>query len=997
MKISLLLLGLAFPLLLQAQIYEDFTNDGYPHDLQWRGHPLAFGINAEAQLQSQTISTTYISTENRLASGVVWEIGIRLDFRPSPTNQLRTYLVADRDTLTGPLNGYFIEIGENGSTDRYHLYRQDGEHTELLMSSPPIERADPAMINDRIRVIRDMEGDWQLQLAIDNDEGFTAVASVRDTTFRHTAFFGFLCRFTRANSDKFFFDYFSIDTTSVDVPVLPPSESKLLPDDIDTVIFYDDFSVGIQQHWQGDTAAFSVRGQRLKLVENAPSPVSVTVENSRIANTVWEAGIQVNGMLSSGNYVRLYLAMTDTSMENHTGYHLQIDGTKGQHIYHIWRQRGSSRSRIFQSDPIPNRDDRFRARVRVICDFEGRWQVLTDEYDSGIFRPVPSEDGKNSVIDRPSAESGYAGFFVDFSKTRWRDYSFDYLLIKSADPAVDSIPDTDSIAPAQPYDVIFNEMMVNPNGVAGLPSVEYVELYNPTNDTIVLDGWTYKSKTRTAVIPKSKIAPNGYLLLYPAGNPAVFDDYGEAIELSPWPSLVNNGTALTLQDPFGTVVDQVSYTSSWYRDTKKKNGGWSLERITPYAPCLDTANWMASTDSRGGTPGIQNSVYNPNFTVDFEWIDFAVRNSTQLLLTYSHKLDTRTAISVDNYWLNNGSGKPARVQLVDSYSVLLQYDHALPTGREYTLAASGVTNCTGLSLDAQRSFFIPDTAVADDILINEILFNPKSKGMEHAETDGVDFVEIYNHSSKTVDLQQFYLAHVNHEGKVAGHRQVSAVQRLFRPGEYKVLTSQPHIVKAHYPQAESSAFIQMVSLPRFNNDAGTALLIGHGQTIDSLTYYESMHAPFIDNHKGISLERKSFNTPTNAPGNFYSAATSAGGATPGYRNSQGAAEAGALGIHLASKTFSPDDDGFEDALEINYHFAESGNMATILIYDSHGRLVRRLQRNQSMAREGTITWDGRSDTNQQLPVGIYVALIEVYNDRGMRQVYRKSFALAAKL
>src|SRR5690606_39167755 len=119
---------------------------------------------------------------------------------------------------------------------------------------------------------------------------------------------------------------------------------------------------------------------------------SVTVENSRIANTVWEAGIQVNGMLSSGNYVRLYLAMTDTSMENHTGYHLQIDGTKGQHIYHIWRQRGSSRSRIFQSDPIPNRDDRFRARVRVICDFEGRWQVLTDEYDSGIFRPVPSED-----------------------------------------------------------------------------------------------------------------------------------------------------------------------------------------------------------------------------------------------------------------------------------------------------------------------------------------------------------------------------------------------------------------------------------------------------------------------------------------------------------------------------------------------------------------------------------------------------------------------------
>src|SRR5690606_11425414 len=206
-------------------------------------------------------------------------------------------------------------------------------------------------------------------------------------------------------------------------------------------------------------------------------------------------------------------------------------------------------------------------------------------------------------------------------------------------------------------------------------------------------------------------------------------------------------------------------------------------------------------------------------------IDFTVQNSTQLVLTYSHKLDSVTAVSTDNYWLSNGSGGPARVQLLDPHNVLLEYDLALQVGKEYILTASGVANCTGLSLDSQHSFFIPDTAVANDILINEILFNPKSEGMEHAETDGVDFVEIYNHSSKTVDLRQLYLAHVNHEGKVAGHRQVSEFQRLFRPGEYKVLTSQPHIVKAHYPQAESSAFIQMASLPRFNNDAGTALLI----------------------------------------------------------------------------------------------------------------------------------------------------------------------------
>lgn len=1000
MKNSLFIWCCVFPYLALAQVHEDFTSDGYPHNLQWHGHPFAFGINTDNQLQSKTINTTYISAENQLATGVVWEAGIRLAFRPSLNNQLRIYLVADRDQLDGPLNGYFIQIGETGSTDGYHLYRQHGENVELLLSSPPLERIDPGLINDRIKVVRDAEGDWELLVAVDGDT-FAPMGAIRDTVFEQTAFFGFHCQFTRANSDKFYFDYFSIDTTSIDIaPQLPPTESKLLPDGYDNAAFYDDFSGGLLPHWQGDSAAFEVVNKRLKVTENAVSLGFLAIGSNRLSNTVWEAGIQVEGPLSSGNYVRLYLAMTDTVLTEHDGYHVQIDGAKGKHIYHIWRQNGHSRSHVFQSDSIPNQDNRFRARVRVIHTADGRWQILTDEYDSGVFVPVPDKSGETAVMGHNTfTETAYAGFFADFSKTRRNDYAFDYLLISPANPAADIQPDTtdtDSLPPRQPYDVIINELMVNPNGVAGLPAVEYIELYNRSNDTISLTGWRYESLTKAYTFTAGDIAPDSYLILGPKKNAAEFEAFSNFTALSSWPLLVNNGTTLTLTDPYGTIIDEVNYELSWYRDSKKKNGGWSLERITPRGFCLDADNWIASTDVRGGTPGAQNAVYDPTFTINFALANCTVQNGKQLLVTYTQAIDSTTAVSSGNYRLNNGMEAPSRVQLIDRHSVLLHYDRALPTGVDYMLNVSGVANCAGLSADLEYVFFLPDTASTGDILINEILFNPKNKSMEGVDTDGVDFIEIYNYSSKTVDLQQFYLAHVNHDGKVTGHRPVSEIPLLFYPSEYKVLTAQPTIVKAHYPNADQPSFIQMASLPLFNNDAGTALMISHGQTIDSLTYHESMHAAFIDNPKGISLERRRFDTPTNSPGNFYSAATSIGGATPGYRNSQGAEEGEQPGISLTSKTFSPDNDGFEDLLEINYHFPTAGNMANISIYDDHGRLVKRLQRNQSMATRGTVTWDGRSNVYHRLPVGIYIAVIEVYNSTGLLKTYRRSFVLAKK-
>src|SRR5690606_29503664 len=185
---------------------------------------------------------------------------------------------------------------------------------------------------------------------------------------------------------------------------------------------------------------------------------------------------------------------------------------------------------------------------------------------------------------------------------------------------------------AQPNDIIINEIMANPNGVIGLPTVEYVELYNRSKETISLVGWSYESLTRTHTFTDGEIAPGGYLILGPKSDIVTFEPFGNFLPLSAWPPLVNNGTTLTLKNQYGTVIDEVSYQLSWYRDIKKRSG-WSLERINPQGFCLDADNWMASGDRRGGTPGGQNSVYNQNHATAFEIKHFAVQNHDRLLLT----------------------------------------------------------------------------------------------------------------------------------------------------------------------------------------------------------------------------------------------------------------------------------------------------------------------------------------------------------------------------
>jgi flagellar hook assembly protein FlgD len=106
---------------------------------------------------------------------------------------------------------------------------------------------------------------------------------------------------------------------------------------------------------------------------------------------------------------------------------------------------------------------------------------------------------------------------------------------------------------------------------------------------------------------------------------------------------------------------------------------------------------------------------------------------------------------------------------------------------------------------------------------------------------------------------------------------------------------------------------------------------------------------------------------------------------------------GGSGVTIPNPLFSPDNDGYNDVLNISYKLDESGKAANVFIYDSKGRQVRHLIRNEQLAQDGTLSWNGINDDNEKAPIGIYVVYVELFNLSGKINKYKLSCTLAGKL
>jgi hypothetical protein len=358
---------------------------------------------------------------------------------------------------------------------------------------------------------------------------------------------------------------------------------------------------------------------------------------------------------------------------------------------------------------------------------------------------------------------------------------------------------------------------------------------------------------------------------------------------------------------------------------------------------------------------------------------------------FSERLQS-SALVASNYGVSN-LGMPTTITAISSNSYKLTFNLALPTG-EYKLTVNNVKDLKGNQITTNNTttfFYVkPYTLKKGDILISEVLSNPRA--------GGVDFVEIYNNTNQILDLKELQLANADVSGNAANIKNLSATSIYMAAKTYWVLTTNPTIIKQQYDAKFSNQFIQMSSFPSYNNDKGSVILLGKIGLLEQFDYNENMHIALLKDADGVSLERVSFIKEANLTGNFKSAAQSCGFATPTYKNSQELdADLTKNKVSLISKTFSPDGDGFEDLLQINYSFIENGNFATVNIYSDNGVLIRKLERNTSIATAGNFIWDGLNDAGQQSKVGIYIIKFDAFALNGKTESFKQTCVLAAKL
>lgn len=521
----------------------------------------------------------------------------------------------------------------------------------------------------------------------------------------------------------------------------------------------------------------------------------------------------------------------------------------------------------------------------------------------------------------------------------------------------------------------------------GLPESEYIELRNNSLSTIDLMGWKISDAVSNATINiHFLLKPDSVVTICSTTSAITFSRFGPVVGIPNFPSLDNDSDMIILTTSNGLVIFALEYSATWFNNSVKQVGGWSLEMGDVHSPCTGAGNWVACESPVGGTPGQKNSVSivlkdssPPDVVRSF------ATDSLHVMILFNEVLNEKSAMSSGNYLFEDPGLLVGSIAMGGPLYNSVRINLAKPVKRNsvYWLTVNNISDCAGNLITAAIRLKTGLAAGIDSggIVINEILFNPVSPG--------VDYTEIYNQGQNIIDLQHLLIANRSAAGVAGPGRQISTQPRLIFPEDYCVITEDPVEVQKQFIAKEPVLFSQVPSMPSFPDDKGTVLILNsRGKLFDELAYDEKWHFALISEREGIALERIDPAKPTADKNNWHSASGSAGYGTPTFRNSQGTPIANADdGINVLPKVFSPDNDGRDDYAIINYRFPDPGYVCNINVYDALGNLVRNVARSLLCGREGYLRWDGLNNADRKVPTGTYVMVCEVFALNG---VTRKS-------
>ncbi len=534
------------------------------------------------------------------------------------------------------------------------------------------------------------------------------------------------------------------------------------------------------------------------------------------------------------------------------------------------------------------------------------------------------------------------------------------------------------------FDILIDEIMADPSPPVSLPECEWIELRNVKPFTINISGWFIeKNGSRSGPLPDYKLNPDSSVIICATGSYDTLSRFAKVIAVTNFPALTNTGDEMTLRSSDGMNIHTVAYTSDWYQNPVKQNGGWSLEMIDLNNPCEGETNWKASVDILGGTPGRVNSVDAVNSDeTNPKLISAFANDSIHVQLNFSESLDSIKASLVSCYNLSftNAGILSASVLSPKNNEVMLTLTEPLERFKVYEISTSQLTDCIGNTIvNGQKiRFGLCEKPQPNDVVINEILFNPKS--------GGYDYVELYNRSNKSINIKDLYIADHDSYEHVTDLAEVSFQNRLLMPGEHLVLTEGIKEILRDYFVSNPNNLIAMNQMPGLNDDNGCVLLLdANGTTIDHVKYDERQHMELLDNVEGVALERMNPDIGSSNTNNWHSASKTSGYGTPTRKNSQyfiGSENENYISVE--PRVFTPDNDGRDDVLRILYRFDVPESIISIRIFDIYGKCIAMPAGALLCGQSGAIFWDGMLFNHTRILSGLYLVHAEGVQKNGKK-------------
>lgn len=464
-------------------------------------------------------------------------------------------------------------------------------------------------------------------------------------------------------------------------------------------------------------------------------------------------------------------------------------------------------------------------------------------------------------------------------------------------------------------DIVINEIMYAPS--AGEP--EWVELFNRTNKPVNIKRWRFSDAANTVIITTQDIIIGPFSYIVITQDSSILNYYNLPVQIVRFnlPALNNTGDNVVIRDSLGILIDSVTYFPAWGGNT----GGRSLERFSVDSSSITQTNWKTSTGTLKATPGKINSI--------------TPKDNDLAISKFSSKLpysviggEIEFNVHLINKGLNNSTdftfhlfrdvnidSIPQTNELLATFqqSSILSGDSVVLTinSEEFEKGNNYYISIIDVSVDDDSSNNIAFTKVIgvqvnevrNDIIINEFMYAPKSPEPE--------WIEIYNRSSKIIDLKNY---------KIADNRDTLRVVTesiMLNPNQYFVIAADSSINNFYNIPSP----IAYRNFPALNNTGDKIILLDSlNRTIDSLEYFPSWGGT-----SGKSLERINHELSSIDSSNWKTSVNKHR-ATPGYINSVTEKD---FDIKVSDIVFNPEFPLKGEDIQVNTVIKNIGNNTAI--------------------------------------------------------------------